>query len=1174
MSDKPSLPMIWPSLIAAALGVYGYITYQSSLDSARPPTPITEGFPTLPSPPGLRAHRSRLWQDPLAVVYEEPAKDSSPHLQVELPHLRGYLHSAVNQIWSPYLARMRKANLTEKIKQTPNLIVMPVFVPGGLYGEDRERRMRMRYAVVSALSTCDYRPKHAARLSSVSLQLYVDGAEIDVPTCETVRIPLELYIGSVTEGLYEDNKPKSDEFEEPCEPCDECNSDHIGSSPSAPPKTPLLLLWIDESRLGNRPMGVLAQILHHMLRTKSECPPMTTAGDEPFCVSSRCPLPEPLKLELHAAVRVLGPSSSDMLLSMAYEDSSSVAFSDDKEKAVENPIDACREGEPLPTGFFGGTDNKAPYFTDRVRIYSPRATISPIFLREGDPLSSGCRLSNFTTKKTNSGAVLSRTVGSDLHLAFAIRKELLIRGIWHAGDRKKNSQSHIVLISERDTKYGRAIVDNFKQVLGEQNLTTLAYLRGVDGEIPQQNKSEKSSAEKREHDHDQSGRVLQDHVEPEGPSQLDYLHRLEQQLAEIKTHLGRSGKGRIAAIGVVGSDVFDKLIVLRAIREEFPRTIFFSTDVDANFSRETEYPTTRNVIVASHFGLQLHPDLQRDVPPFRNSYQTSMFLASLLAAGDARATKIAEKLGNPNDEGCDRVLHSLWATDEKLWRYKHPKPGDPLVSHEILTNSLRPLVYEIGRHGSYQLTVTGGEQNLRPKSRDMWKAWEQKTNLDVTAQVQPTSPRERWTRGESLKWTIVTMFTLLVFAFWLTAIFPPFQKLVRRLFKMPVQDADSGESKGEQAIVVGSIAVTILLTYIIWVNHLSPDGEPFIWTDGISIWPTTILHLAAIVMSVVLLREAIYNLRKNAKDICKEYATKAPLLGNLQSLMGRSENDDDRAKHSKPKNWWRFFKSSIREILNDHEVSPAQSETNSAINTIWDLLYLVLPAALLNLFAGILLFILFDRPFIPSRGDMSNTTAWIGIVVAYVCVVLLTTFVLINVRIFRNFAEHLTELETVEQAKSRRRTNSKNELNLEFQINTIQIIARRTDEVGKTLQYPFGVLLVMYVAQSGIIDCWQRSVPLFICWGFLIALLFWSALQMRRDAKKARDKVIRVLSTKKTMEAIENNGKTDKYEETIKLIQAERRGAYCPWSEDYLLRSLAIPLGGGSGWLLLQQWFL
>ena len=57
---------------------------------------------------------------------------------------------------------------------------------------------------------------------------------------------------------------------------------------------------------------------------------------------------------------------------------------------------------------------------------------------------------------------------------------------------------------------------------------------------------------------------------PVGRSQLDYLRRLVEQLKQEE----RTADGEFKAIGVLGSDVYDKLMILQALRKNFPTRCF------------------------------------------------------------------------------------------------------------------------------------------------------------------------------------------------------------------------------------------------------------------------------------------------------------------------------------------------------------------------------------------------------------------------------------------------------------------------------------------------------------------------------------------------------------------------------------------------------------------------
>jgi len=94
--------------------------------------------------------------------------------------------------------------------------------------------------------------------------------------------------------------------------------------------------------------------------------------------------------------------------------------------------------------------------------------------------------------------------------------------------------------------------------------------------------------------------------------------------------LWREGKS-LKAIGILGTDVYDKLLLLQALRKKFPGIIFFTTDLDARLLHPEEIKWTRNLVIASGFGLQLHPKIQKGIPPFRDTYQTTIFYSVLKA---------------------------------------------------------------------------------------------------------------------------------------------------------------------------------------------------------------------------------------------------------------------------------------------------------------------------------------------------------------------------------------------------------------------------------------------------------------------------------------------------------------------------------------------------------------
>lgn len=122
------------------------------------------------------------------------------------------------------------------------------------------------------------------------------------------------------------------------------------------------------------------------------------------------------------------------------------------------------------------------------------------------------------------------------------------------------------------------------------------------------------------------------------------MRRLAQSLKESEDTLGRSGKGlanssAIAAIGILGNDVHDKLLVLQALHDSFSDKVFFTTDLDARFLHPRTQAFTRNLIVTSSLPPEFYTpalagqlNLQAGTPPLRDVYQTATYLVARSAA--------------------------------------------------------------------------------------------------------------------------------------------------------------------------------------------------------------------------------------------------------------------------------------------------------------------------------------------------------------------------------------------------------------------------------------------------------------------------------------------------------------------------------------------------------------
>lgn len=266
---------------------------------------------------------------------------------------------------------------------------------------------------------------------------------------------------------------------------------------------------------------------------------------------------------------------------------------------------------------------------ENVRLLSPWVTASAKTLGGGAGWDPDSPLSKL---HANHGPVFVRHTASDEQLLELMVEELHNRGV--AGV----SSNHIVLISEWDSLYARGLAETFEEVLRTENRSTeierseaviqewprihqRTYLRGLDGGV-------KPAASTGEGD-----------VPITGRSQLDYLRRLAKDLSAKKGSV-RTGTSlrpsEVKVVGLLGSDIYDKLLLLRALRPVFSNAVFFTTDLDVHFMDREESRWCRNLVVASGAGLQPVDSNQsrfKEPPVFRSSYQTSTYLAVREALG-------------------------------------------------------------------------------------------------------------------------------------------------------------------------------------------------------------------------------------------------------------------------------------------------------------------------------------------------------------------------------------------------------------------------------------------------------------------------------------------------------------------------------------------------------------
>jgi hypothetical protein len=556
--------------------------------------------------PGEQTVEARLWEDPFKTP-EQHSKGDNP-TGTDLTTLLTSIE------------RKAKAQIQ----------LLPVLLSGGAYSENQESRVRSRFAIVSALGQSGYDPEDAEHIGSAMLAWPTTQA-LDTlkqnaqerPQLSFAELWLQQSFNTTTPSLdlrYEWYRLRPEHLSIIADPSSADSSQsnigiHRNKGNTSDLPLYVLVLWLDERYFEDEPLLRLPLLLEPIMQAVSK------SGDAPL-------------------VTLIGPVRSSTLRKM---------LPDWQNKTVSLGTD------------YPALWPKITKILNDIQVYSATARAMDAVLvqdsHDGRPREKvGKELQEIGFKS------FQNFVATDDQLASEMLSELALRNV-----NFEKQENHLVLLYEGDNFYARALsltyaaelamcqghvnsrADFVKSLINRQgkppnnlptNLHSFVYLRGLDGQTVG-NDSESARRSDTEKPTQASPMSLEDlrkwspdANKAEGSAQFDYLNRLGDRLADLEKELSKKDH-HIRAIGVVGTDVYDTLLILQALRPQFPETLFFTTGLEASLWHPREQSWSRNLLVTSGYGLSLHPLLQGGVMPFRDSTQTAQFAATLAALGHA-----------------------------------------------------------------------------------------------------------------------------------------------------------------------------------------------------------------------------------------------------------------------------------------------------------------------------------------------------------------------------------------------------------------------------------------------------------------------------------------------------------------------------------------------------------
>jgi hypothetical protein len=1060
--------------LTLVLAIAGVLLVKEPLRSSRPVGTGLEMNPTT----GEQLVRARLWEDPVAAV-QRGLRGTGPTGKT----------AGSGATLSQRLGALRQT-IAERTRSGQRITVLLVTTSGGPYVEGTESRIRDRYAIGTALGVGCYVPEDEGHLSFVEWE----------PQGTVQALPYEWYRLRKTRVCGEE-----------------------ASRASA-----VLVVWLPEEALNRGFLATLTSLSQALVcqeaKQKSEC---LLTDDKRKLVR--------LNPAVQQAVtfKIMGPRSSSEFRSFLQEAGDLY-------------------GEPHEgIGVWPNADGA-------IELYSPWTSAMKGLLAYGLKTEGGkgtaCTTYESCEQEFHRRLALAQVrlvydVGSDDRLFGALVEELERRQVrlgWDA----------VILIGEWDSFYGRTLPIEFRaaacakvatfpeadlrqiqvpvdikkwcptlsQAIDLQiqrpadyesltlNVFRYSYLSGLDGEVPGEEKGKVARADKALSKDDQRDR-------PEGTSQLDYVRALVARIYE-------EGEGA-RAIGILGTDPYDALLIIKALRPAFPHAIFFTVDLDARHLHSSEYKSTRNMVIASPFGLQLEGGLQRDVPPFRSSYQTSAYLATLQAVQFVACGQAGHQ---PSTTGpCTRGYHVDLTPDDRIY---------DAGSH--------PRIFEVSRDGAVDLSPVDKEglRTVHPLRQDL-------AHTDELGALKQGIGFDNTAVAAAL---VVALLIATVIAWsnqrlWLWVLRHPRLLTVTALV---------GAASFAAFVAFGGAEALL-------ANH--DEGEPFSWTAGVSVWPSELLRLFVVTLCLVMLGKGLRDLAKNSDAIGEDFLF---------------QDESDRCRLS-PRTFWTnlqrvYHPAATRTATTVDQAWSWYREAGKPAQRVMRTILLFL--VYLSIMWPLEYWVLNEDMIHPCRGRLSCGIDWIMALSSACFVVLLNLAVFDAVMLCRRWIGWLTVStggwSDQVQEEYLREYGLGQAQKAEFEklkyLAVVDLIAQRTAVVNRLIRYPFIALLVMIAARNDYFDIWNYPLLLILSWSLNVVLALTGSYLLYQSASKAKAAMLAGLS-RQMVQALgtgkDHDVRVKQIQYVIDEVEENEQGAFVPLYQQPVIESSLYGVVA-----LLQYWYM
>lgn len=1112
---------------------------------------------------------ARLWEDPFAALRRYEVERSE---RCERQHKAAQPGDSDCGQQSPKLRDPN--NLLARLdadqnKRIDDTLIMLALMPGADFVGAEEARRRIRYATLAGLLAQDYVPDNAERLSLLEFKL-MDARPQAPPKPGQAGSKAEAGPGAGYLVPYELLSLRR-------------------ADTAAPPSryAQVALLWVDETALPLRKLDALARLTEQLMGRSARARAKVRFADD-----HQDALPR---------LAVIGPSSTDALRTALRDlrcaaDLNNAAGIAGGGVGRSDAARCARRGEDIDARQVLPGDVLDGYrLLAQAEFYNPSSTAPERMLPElqqytRDVTGVGDGLDAFLTQHFSrlTGASgkpprvhMVRTVGSDADLIDNLVTEVRLR--------LPPGRRRMVVVAERDSIYAQALVEQLRDRMPrdlQDSLRVIYFFRGIDGVTTRDASAAAALA---------TAAAKAPPLEwPESRDQLDYLRRLG---AELKRSEGVEGSLPIGAIGIFANDVHDKLLVLQALHENFSDRMFFTTDMDARYLHPRTQAFTRNLVVASSLPLAFYAagpgelDLQAGTPPLRDIYQTSTYAAARRAGCRSEACKAGEA------QALDRVLKSTSVYE--IGRSE----SVPLAGYALLQ---RPPQAAPGRIfvallmavliGCMLFAWPSTPSMLQARRVLLGRAGGQPRTMDLTAIA------------------LVTMHAVLLsyaMASLIEFVLPGRMNFshARLLAALAAGGALllglTAWKAGERRRLVGVLTVVLVGVAGLWVWLAWPHGgwwpgsvvcltcEPTAWLEGVSAWPSHLLHLLALFLLLWTLDWTWAAAQQQLKNDSDWLQLPRPRQHSLRELLGGWFANASVL-------FWRpgvGFSCDFKQLW--AEYGERGEATPRLIRTLfW---YVLTLAVMLLLFFGIN-----DGqiPEVPARGSEHRSLVRVTLYAAMLLLPLLIVAVADATVLLTCFVRHLNAgrsfypPETIAQFANAlgdehkalwaqrfcARPEERSPEGGGFAMHTllddwidVHVIARRSVPIARLVIGPFLVLALLVVARSRLFDNWALTPAIAVGVCFYVTMLIGLTVLLKQAAENTRRRALE--SMQADLRWLAGSGKplsdlVEPFKRLIAQVESNQRGAFASYLDQPLLKAMLVPLGGAGGTQLFDYLLL